>query len=78
MGNNPTVPDNSLDEAPERWHETGELADGTPVGRNGASWYILDQETGEPLSDGWHEIRPQSEVGVYRVKSGATEKVIRL
>lgn len=40
---------------PSRWHKTSSLPDGTPIGRLGAYWHILDQD-GCAISDGYHEI----------------------
>lgn len=38
-----------------RWHATSSLSDGTPIGRLGAYWYILDDD-GRAISEGYHEI----------------------
>lgn len=38
-----------------RWHATANLSDGTPIGRLGAYWYILDDD-GCAISEGYHEI----------------------
>ena len=38
-----------------RWHRTSSLSDGTPTGRLGAYWYILDDD-GRAISEGYHEI----------------------
>ena len=40
---------------PSRWHEKSSLPDDTVIGRLGAYWYILD-ENSCAISDGYHEI----------------------
>lgn len=67
-GDNPTVHGREPPEDPN-FHETGELLDGTPVGKIGALWYILDAHN-NPISSGWHEIRPLADGG-YACKIGA-------
>jgi hypothetical protein len=60
---------------PSRWHGTSNLPDGTPIGRLGAYWYVLDGE-GRAISDGYHEIR-RDESGSYRGRRNArTERIV--
>ena len=40
---------------PSRWHKKSSLSDGTVLGRLGAYWYILD-ENSRAISDGYHAI----------------------
>ncbi len=58
---------------PPYWHKTAQLSDGTPVGRLGAYWYILDQNSCA-VSDGYHEI--WLEDGTYRGKRSALTETI--
>lgn len=59
----------------ERWHKTSRLADGTPIGRLGAYWYILD-DNGCAISDGFHKI-DCDENGDYKGKrSSQTEEIV--
>lgn len=61
--------------APSRWHRTSNLPNGTPIGRLGAYWYVLDGE-GRAISDGYHEIR-RDESGSYRGRRNArTERIV--
>lgn len=48
------------------WHTTSSLSDGTPIGRLGAYWYILDDD-GRAISEGYHEIT-LDEAGEYEGK----------
>jgi hypothetical protein len=45
------------------------LRDGTPIGRLGAYWYVLDQD-GAAISEGYHEIF-LDEDGEYRGRRSA-------
>ena len=57
------------------WHKTSHLADGTPIGRLGAYWYILDEDS-RAVSDGYHEIYCD-ENGDYKGKrSTQTEEIV--
>lgn len=40
---------------PAEWHKTAELDDGSPIGKAGAVWHLLD-ENGRSISLGYHEI----------------------
>lgn len=72
--------DLSLDEGPERrapsrWHRTSSLPDGTPIGRLGAYWYVLDRDD-RTISDGYHELY-LDESGHYRGRRNArTERIV--
>lgn len=59
---------------PPYWHKTARLSDGTPVGRLGAYWYILDQNSCA-VSDGYHEIWLKDD-GTYRGKRSALTETI--
>jgi hypothetical protein len=54
--NNPTVSDPVWARDDVSWHDRGELQDGTPVGKLGSCWYVLDEQ-GNAISEGYHEIR---------------------
>lgn len=54
---NPTVHTREVPNQRLNYHETAELPDGTPVGRVGAMWYVLDDQQ-DAISKGYHEIRP--------------------
>lgn len=57
------------------WHRTSQLSDGTPIGRLGAYWYVLDQE-GCAISAGYHEIY-RDEDGEYKgTRSARAESVV--
>ena len=58
------------------WHKTAELPDGTPLGRLGAYWYVLDED-GRAISDGYHEIS-LDENGHYRGKRSARSERVSL
>ena len=59
---------------PSRWHKTVQLSDGTPIGRLGAYWYILNED-GYAISDGYHEISCD-ETGAYNgTRSAQTEQI---
>ena len=70
-GNSTTSTLDSVPEISDRssWHQTASLLDGTPIGRLGAYWYILDQD-GYAISDGYHEISCD-EHGNYKGKRSA-------
>lgn len=53
---NPTVRDPVWVREDVAFHETGELSDGTSVGRLGAKWYVINDDA-TPISRGYHEIR---------------------
>lgn len=59
-----------------RWHKRSTLPDGTPIGRLGAYWYVLDEQ-GRAISDGYHEISID-ENGEYRGKRSARSEPITL
>lgn len=59
-----------------RWHKTSTLSDGTPIGRLGAYWYVLDEQ-GRAISDGYHEIS-LDENGRYKGKRSARSELITL
>jgi hypothetical protein len=61
--------------APSRWHRTSRLPDGTPVGRLGAYWYILD-EAGSLISDGYHEISCDANEGYTGRRNARTGPVV--
>lgn len=64
-----STPDSALEIADTaEWHQTSQLSDGTPIGRLGAYWYVLDQD-GRAISNGYHEI--YCEDGEYRGKRSA-------
>lgn len=71
--NNPTVEDPVWARDGVDFHETGELVDGTPVGKVGAIWYVLDDD-GDAISKGYHQIRV-SEDGLVGKKGSITEPV---
>jgi hypothetical protein len=57
-----------------QWHRTSRLSDGTPIGRLGAYWYVLDDD-GRAISDGYHEIH-RDEDGEYEgTRSARAEPV---
>lgn len=58
------------------WHKTSTLPDGTPIGRLGAYWYVLDED-GRAISDGYHEIS-LDENGEYQGKRSARTERIEL
>lgn len=58
------------------WHKTSTLSDGTPIGRLGAYWYVLDED-GRAISDGYHEISVD-ENGAYQGKRSARTERIEL
>jgi len=69
-----------------QWHDTGSLSDGTPTGRMGACWHILDRPEGSAISEGFHEIRSvrggyEAEIGaaIYRLdeSGGVVERIDR-
>lgn len=61
--------------APSRWHRTSSLSDGTPIGRLGAYWYVLDRDD-RTISDGYHELY-LDESGHYRGRRNArTERIV--
>lgn len=61
--------------APSLWHRTARLPDGTPIGRLGAYWYVLDRN-GCTISEGYHEL-DLDEDGNYRGRRNArTERVV--
>lgn len=62
-----------IDEAPDVWHETDELADGTPIAKLGGLWYIVDDD-GEPTTDGYHDIWFSE--GLYVAKRGSRRCVL--
>lgn len=69
------VPDSGPTGGGSSWHKTSTLSDGTPIGRLGAYWYILDED-GYAISDGYHEIF-LDEDGDYRGKrSTRTERIV--
>lgn len=62
-----STPDSALEIADTaEWHQTSQLSDGTPIGRLGAYWYVLDRD-GRAISDGYHEIWCDED-GEYRGK----------
>lgn len=65
----PEIPD------PSQWHKTSSLSDGTPVGRLGASWYILD-ENGSAVSNGYHGIYRDEHGDYIGERSGHTEPIV--
>ena len=70
------TPENSPEiSAPSQWHKTSRLPDGTPVGRLGAYWYILDEDGGM-MSDGYHEISLDENGGYRGTRSARTEPVV--
>ena len=75
-----TKPEQTPDSGPEifepsQWHETSRLSDGTPVGRLGAYWYILNED-GSIISDGYHEISLDENGGYRGTRSARTEPVV--
>lgn len=70
-----TIDGRTVQTAPPRWHRTGRLADGTPIGEFGAFRFVLDED-GEPISPGFHEIRYED--GEYVGTIGASREAIRL
>lgn len=69
------IPDN-ISEIPNplRWHKTSCLSDGTPIGRLGAYWYILDED-GYAMSDGYHKISYNETGGYTGTRSARTEPI---
>ena len=65
----PKIPD------PSRWHRTSRLPDGTPIGRLGAYWYVLNED-GCAMSDGYHEISCDETGGYTGTRSARTEPVV--
>lgn len=65
----PEIPD------PSHWHKTSRLPDGTPIGRLGAYWYILDED-GSLISDGYHEISCDENGGYPGTRNARTEPVV--
>lgn len=72
---NPTIKTRDRDSAPKDWHEEGELPDGTPVGKAGALWFVLDND-GVPVSNGFHEIRIRD--NGYEGKIGARRETFQV
>lgn len=75
-----TEDDNSTDglpmePTPSHWHEKITLPDGTRVGHVGSLQFILDEE-GNPVSQGYHEIRYED--GEYVGEIGARRERIRI
>ena len=75
-----TEPDQTPENSPKMpnltyWHKTSRLPDGTPIGRLGAYWYILDED-GSLISDGYHEISLDENGGYRGTRSARTEPVV--
>lgn len=60
---------------PARWHKISYLTDGTPIGRFGAYWYILD-DNGCAISDGYHEIYCDENGDYKGTRSTQTEEIV--
>ena len=61
---------------PSRWHKKSSLPDGTLLGRLGAYWYILD-ENSCAISDGYHAIY-LDENGEYKGERSARSEPVTL
>lgn len=62
-------------EDPSYWHKTSYLTDGTPIGRLGAYWYLLDQNNCA-VSNGYHEIFCNEHGDYIGRRSSHTEPVV--
>lgn len=60
---------------PSEWHKTSSLPDGTPIGRLGAYWYILDQN-GRAISRGYHDVSCDEHGDFIGKRSNHTEPVV--
>lgn len=61
--------------APSRWHQTSSLSDGTPIGRLGAYWYVLDRN-GRTISDGYHELYLDEDEDYRGKRNARSERVV--
>jgi len=59
MSDNPTIYKRTVPNEVLNYQKKAKLSDGTPVGKRGALWYVLD-ENNRAVSKGHHEIRTRS------------------